>query len=445
MLQGSIPTWLAISAVFAAVAYRMLARQPGCVSFSLHPLCPAFISGAYAAYKLGADETAFLLHLQETYGDMVYLPFPLAQYFVLSDAIVRQIYNGSYNKELSFLPIRKMLSGIIFGVRTETWQGPTLEKHIFPNHAKAMTKAKLAGAIERFADYADTAVAKQAASMKGHEGPEIVNLIDFAFEVMFSASVVALFGTELPLPLEQLKQWFLAFDHAFPLLASGKIPGWLQPRLKAGGVAAGIDARDKMNAFFGKWGRDTGCAGLREDDVIRITAEDGLRLGFDDTDLGSMMLGDFWALLANNPFAACWVLVYISQADEQLLADLYAEIDSIPEGVSAFDAQLPLLQSCFYETLRMQTSTFSIRWCSQPVNLENRALLQPGDTVVCVTRTGHLDRNIWGEDARLWDGRRFFDDPKNADGLLKGSKASQIPFVRAFGGGISIVRVCPPA
>lgn len=440
MLEGNPTTWLAISAVFLAVFYRLIVRRPGCVSFSLHPLCPPFINGAYAAYQLGADETAFILYLRENYGDIVYLPFPLCQYFVLSDVIIRKIYNGTYNSQLSFIPIRKLFSGMIFGMSKKSWQSQELEKILFPLHHRGMAKGKLTHAIGRFTNYVDEAVKKEETRLR--ESPtesDTVDLITWAFSIMFEASISALFGNEFPVSREKLRKAFHAFDDIFPLLSSGMIPLSLQPYFTPAGIAEGIKERDEMNVFLGKWARETDCAGLEEDDVVRSTAAEMFKLEWSDYDAGTSLMGDFWALLANNPFAACWVLTYLTQADKQLLEDVYAEIDSIPLGVQAHQADLPLLQSCFFETLRLQTSTFSIRQCSEQVVLGGKAVISPGESVICVTRAGHLDTELWGEDARAWDGRRFYDDPNSNASLEKGSKASKIPFVRAFGGGVSIV------
>ena len=441
MLDGSPMVWLGISVVFLAVFYRLIVRRPGGVSFSLHPLCPPFVNGAYAAYKLGSDETSFILSLREIYGDIVYLPFPLCQYFVLSDAIIRKIYDGTYNAQLSFIPIRKLFSGMIFGMSKKSWQSYELEKVLFPLHHRGMAKGKLTHAIDRFTDYVHEAVSKEAIRLKEtSNGKDTVDLITFAFDIMFEASIAALFGNEFPVSRQKLRKAFTAFDDVFPLLSSGMIPLPLQPYLKPGGIAEGIKERDKLNALLGKWARETDCAGLEEEDVVRSTAAEMFRLGWNDYDVGTSLMGDFWALLANNPFAACWVLTYLTQADDELLEDVYKEIDAIPAGVPAHQADLPLLQSVFYETLRLQTSTFSIRKCSQQVVLAGKAVISPGESVICVTRAGHLDTEVWGEDARLWDGRRFYDRPDSSDTLRKGSKASKIPFVRAFGGGVSIVR-----
>lgn len=60
----------------AALLLYIFRRHRGCPTYSAHPLFSSVCSAIYAGYKLGTDETAFLRHLQQTYGDIVYLPFP---------------------------------------------------------------------------------------------------------------------------------------------------------------------------------------------------------------------------------------------------------------------------------------------------------------------------------------------------------------------------------
>jgi len=181
--------------------------------------------------------------------------------------------------------------------------------------------------------------------------------------------------------------------------------------------------------------------------VKDMTAE-AVALGLSVDDIGAMAAGDFWALLANAPFAMAWCLLYVLQADRQLLRDVLAEIDAAyasaqDQGqgqVSTSQMDVPLLTSCFYETLRLQSSSFSVREASQQAVLGD-TVIEKGESVVCITRAGHLDTAVWGDDAQLWDGRRFYDDPAAAGQNLlpdeqRGAKC--IPHVRAFGGGVSI-------
>lgn len=425
------------------------AQQGPRKTFSLHPLVPSLISGIYAAYQVGANETEFLLQLQERYGASVYLPFPIGQHFILSDKLVRRIYSGAYNNQLSFIPIRKQMSTTVFGMASSitALDSTQLDKHIFPVHSKGMTKARLGNALARFDKSVKDTVADELQNWKGEK---IIDIVDWTYTLMFKASLAALFGDQLDIPLEQFMECFRNFDSAFPLLASEQIPEFVQPYFPPV-VARGVRSRDWLNTRFGKWARETGCAGLDDHDVVKAMAMEGLRLGFNDYDNGSGMLGDFWALLANNPFAVSWIVIYLIQADKQLYKDVMSEIDSIDLHTTLpSQADMPLLTSVIFETLRLKSSSFSIRR-APPTNESvthlrvdeddhNGIFIQPGEKLTCITRVGHLDPNVWGETARQWDGRRFYDDPATSD-TDKPKKSRRIPEVRAFGGGVSIVSI----
>lgn len=420
-------------------------------TFSLHPLAPAFVSGIYAAYQLGVNETEFLLSLQEQYGAAVYLPFPVSQHFILSDKLVRRIYSGAYNSQLSFIPIRKKLSNAIFGMAGSitALDNDQLEKHIFPVHSKGMTKARLAQALDRFDKSVKNTVSSELNSWKGSK---VVDLVDWTYTLMFKASLAALFGEQLDIPLEKFMKCFKDFDNAFPLLASEQIPEFIQPYFPSV-VAQGVRSRDWLNTRFGKWARETGCVGLDDGDVVKAMAMEGVRLGFSDYDNGSGVLGDFWALLANNPFAVSWIVVYLIQADENLYKDVMAEIDGVDlASTLPSQADMPLLTSVIFETLRLKSSSFSIR-LAPPSNTsvahlktdeddQNGVFIQPGEKLTCITRVGHLDPEVWGKTSRQWDGRRFYDDPQAEDQVdMQTKKSRRIPEVRAFGGGVSIVSI----
>lgn len=91
---------------------RRLSSYPMRPTYSLHPLLPSFLSGCYAAYRLGIDEHMFFAELQRRYGSVVFVPFPVRLHFVLDTQLIKKVYEGNYNKQLSFTPYRLELDGI---------------------------------------------------------------------------------------------------------------------------------------------------------------------------------------------------------------------------------------------------------------------------------------------------------------------------------------------
>lgn len=91
--------------------------------------------------------------------------------------------------------------------------------------------------------------------------------------------------------------------------------------------------------------------------------------------------------------------------------------------------QCPLLESIYYEVLRLVNGALSIRKVVAPTVIGGK-LLQPGNKVLFPFRQLHLDQQIWGEDAERFEPERF----------LKNKALANHRSYRPFGGGVS---ACP--
>ena len=120
-------------------------------------------------------------------------------------------------------------------------------------------------------------------------------------------------------------------------------------------------------------------------------------------------MGFFWALQANSPVAAYWVLALNLQRQEGL-GPLATEID---EAVAEWNTEnpslpldssrnivdfinkvdLPLLNSTIQETLRFATSAMSMRAVQEITQLGGYTFGR-GDEIVCLLRMVHLDQEI---------------------------------------------------
>lgn len=177
-------------------------------------------------------------------------------------------------------------------------------------------------------------------------------------------------------------------------------------------------------------------------------------------------MADFWALQANAPYIATQLLNYVLQAPSSLRSALQAEADaSLNIAADSSEAEpltfphlattLPLLGSCISETMRLGTSTFSIRDVEQPFVLPGKAdkgkdagdLVIPAKTrLLCITRVDHLDDDRYDGNAAEWDGRRFMDREGeevggNGEDEWRSKRARE---VYGFGGGISRCTSSPP-
>lgn len=442
-----IPSSLLIAVLAIPVAIsinnvrKSYAKRP---TYSLHPLCPSFISAVYAMYRLGADETNFLLELHATYGETVYIPAPLSQHMILGTSLLKKVYTGAYSKEMAFYPVRKEFSNTVFGL--DTWREDHLQDVLFPMHARVLVpKNRVPAPMERY--YLELIRCIGLDKTKLETKSEIrCNLIDWAFDLMFSSSVHALFGPKFQdfISMDSMKRHFITLDSAFPILAGGLIPQFIQPYFAPGGISEAIDSRRYLSTIIGKWSK-AGCVGLGDDDTVKLIVDLLVdKFSYTPFQVGGAVIGDFWALLANNPYAVTWILTVIIQLDAQLKQELLKEIDDldlsdssqVASTLHSFD--LPVLNSIINETLRLYASSASMRRAvfTEPFACRSKdcpegqgTIIYPGESAVCYPRVGHYTDAIWGENPAVYDGRRFLGD----DG------ARLLPEMRAFGGGVSAV------
>ncbi|RDW57043.1 hypothetical protein BP6252_13915 [Coleophoma cylindrospora] len=145
-----------------------------------------------------------------------------------------------------------------------------------------------------------------------------------------------------------------------------------------------------------------------------------------------------FGLLANTIPASFWMLSYIL-ADPKLLAALRVEIgqcvrveerEQDQEGeddcggkktklktkhiinATKLKTHCPLLASTFRETLRVTASVIVNRWILDDVEVMNQVtgkafVLRKGSLVQTATHVIHADRSVYGDDADLFDARRF--------------------------------------
>lgn len=365
-----------------------------------------------------------------------------------------------------------------------------MEKRVYPIHARGLSKLQLEEPLSRFVTSIEEQLdlfSKELDSSEG--GTTIINLVEFITNLLFEAGTPALFGPSLlstptsTLTPTELRQAFNTFDSAFPLLASGLIPPSLHGLVPP--IAKGVEARNALSRHLGEWVRD-GMQGL-ENGVVRDVAEIGLDEGLPMTEVGTLVLGTFWfvygasletflpslralthsdandpshlssqlnrALQANGPFAATWLLLHLLQSPS-LLPSLQSTISNhlttfpTPFNYSTISPSttLPLLHSTLFETLRLCSSSFSVRIVEEEMmvlecgeNGRRRYEIPKGGKVVAATRVGHLSQEGWGEDVKRWDGERFLDREGEEE---VGERSRKVKEVRAFGGGISVVSSC---
>jgi len=110
-------------------------------------------------------------------------------------------------------------------------------------------------------------------------------------------------------------------------------------------------------------------------------------------------------------------------------------------------ASMEMVSSCVQKTLRLNTSSYSIRVMEESFILPTSVirdvngapppgyLIQGGSRIICSTRAAHISGAIWGSNPSIWDGTWFLEREGDEAGM-KNKKAREM---RGFGGGVSIV------
>jgi cytochrome P450 len=124
-----------------------------------------------------------------------------------------------------------------------------------------------------------------------------------------------------------------------------------------------------------------------------------------------------------------WVLSYIF-FDSKLHAAVRAEVEpAVAAGLDGLDSRLekcPLLLSTYEETLRINTSSVTVRDVMADTKIGNK-ILRKGAKVFAPTRQLHFDPLVFGKNVNHFDSERFLRN----EGLNKSNS------YRPFGGGIT--------
>ncbi|KIY51428.1 cytochrome P450 [Fistulina hepatica ATCC 64428] len=239
-----------------------------------------------------------------------------------------------------------------------------------------------------------------------------------------------------------IRRGFTLFDMCFPLLAADMIPSFLFRFIPA--IRNGIVGRDAVAEQLQQWVSD-GLPGL-EEGLIKDMADIFIQEGWPLREIGLLLNSDLWASQANAPPIAVALLVRVMQStslQEQLRAEF--EQSGLLERergltIQAMNEAFPLASSCVWETLRLETSSFSIRIAQENFlfDVGDRLVAIPkGARLVAATRTAHLCDPLWGDNSDEWDGQRFMIEGSNQQETER-IKARMLKEIRGFGGGVSM-------
>ncbi|KIY69809.1 cytochrome P450 [Cylindrobasidium torrendii FP15055 ss-10] len=413
---------------------------------------PPFVRGIQAIIALGSNEDAFLLALRQKYGPIVYLPWPLGIIFLLTPRAIANYYLVP-SKQFNFSHFRLMSTQLLFGLPPQRDANIWFDR-IFPVHARGMKKNRLTEPMQRFHEV----FARKVAMLKDQveESPNgfvDVSIQEWLLDALFDAGLAAMFGheflhrvTDSTGTTQQFYHHFKTVDDAFMLKASGFVPSVLEPIVTP--LRNAQTSNTVILGIFKQFVLD-GTPGLDEG-LIKEVAEAIMKeetLNADDA-AGSIN-GTFWALQANAPLS-CVSLFYRALQSPTLIDELRAEVEAggvLPIGVmgevnqAALSDSTPLMTSTVNETLRLDTTSSSIRFIltdvpfdvSEDPSKPNVVVVPKGSRMVAPIRQIHIDdKDTWGDDALMWDPYRFFRKTED------GKDRERLQAMRAFGGGVSI-------
>ncbi|GAA98239.1 glycosyltransferase family 64 protein [Mixia osmundae IAM 14324] len=430
VISQSIQTMWLLLIVLASITYAYWRRR---APTSKHaPYYASKIPIVGGAIELGTDQDKMYESIQGM-GGVARLRLP-RQTLVTDRKAIRAIY-ATGGAQLSMEMIRMDIHASVFGT-SKAANVIAKIKGMHSIHSRGIATSKTGVWLDLFADVIRDKLMHEA---------ELVHtpiiLLDWIGAIIYESSSRMMFGPMYD--ATGMLAAFRAFDAGFPLLAAG-VPSCFLP--------AAIKGREQLVDSFERWlqeGGDAYACPMTKEMAAHLRSCMSLR------DAATLHMGDNWALQGNTTYAVYFCLIFIYQRPDLLAKirlELRAHLQSDPElsgieaardlvlnisklGSETTDA-LPYLTAVLLETLRVCTSTFSIRKVEQDMSIattKGSFAAAKGEYLICCVRAVQMDSEVW-RDPKIWRPERFLTD--NADGHMNCTLPSSDDFL-AFGGGIS--------
>ncbi|KAI8822225.1 cytochrome P450 [Fimicolochytrium jonesii] len=363
------------------------------------------------ALQYGKNPDAFQRKCSETFGDIFSLRIGGKRFILITDPFtIPNVYKMT--KTLSFSPLADQVTVNAFGA-TKASPNKNVNAAMHTQYARYLSGESLRSMSESFASHLSTVLwdeCKDRSSQELSDGWEI-DLYSFTRWVIYAASAKATYGDTFD--TKSTYDDFVTFDKHFPILAAGA-PSILVPEGRA--------ARKRLIAYLATLRNST-----MQNQAPIATARDEVfdRFEFGDNDRGAWTLAFLWATQGNSTPTVFWYYAY-ALTHGNLFSALTSEVNqaitptttpsSNPFSV-AVDiptlASLPRFNATFSETLRMASSTFSIRVALEDVRIKHGSngheyLVKKGEWIVISTRFIHTDAGIFERSADFVDDR-FLD------------------------------------
>lgn len=207
--------------------------------------------------------------------------------------------------------------------------------------------------------------------------------------------------------------------------------------------------RAAVNEAFQKWyadGHEKDSAGL-----IKGRAAAARKYGLSQRDIADFEIAILLIATTNTIPSSFWFLSYIVNSPT-LMTEIRSEIsqivtrktidgvDTVEMDTTGLQKQCPLLCAAWEETLRLVDSSSSVRMVVQDTMLADKYLLKAGSVVQMPSGVTHNSPEIWGEDAGVFNPRRFLRSDGKQDPAAREKRKVQTQGYFPFGGG---KHLCP--
>ncbi|KAG9026313.1 hypothetical protein FRB95_009010 [Tulasnella sp. JGI-2019a] len=395
------------------------------------PTVPSWIPWLGNTWQIDADADAFMRSAARKYPDGIFGATYAGNkyYFVTSHKLINQVYKQP--KTFGFSKVQMGWASSVFSFSDKALFGSMVfPEQIAPQFDRGISPKNMMGLLEPFDNHLQNIVAKLTLPAPN----ESVSLADFIIQLSYKAMGCAIYGPTFD--AEGTFTDFNEFDRLVYKVANGYPAALLR---------GFVNGRENFIKAYEKYltSPHESC------DLIGTQEQIALDARFSQRDMGAMTLCSFWPVMANVPWGSVWAMILQLQQPNGV-KPLIDELDAagarfmntdLPTPGRYFDRpitflqsspDLPLLTATYSETLRYATDSYSMRG----VVAEDGAMLggyklKQGDTVVCSTRSVHMDEKEF-EHADKWIPERFLADEQGAKG--KEGDFKWMP----FGGGSSI-------
>lgn len=180
--------------------------------------------------------------------------------------------------------------------------------------------------------------------------------------------------------------------------------------------------------------------------LIKGRAEAARRYGITMRDVGDFEIAMLYTATTNTIASSFWLLSYIVSSPS-LLSEIRAEVsqimtrkvvdgvDTMEMDITGFQKKCPLLCSAWEEILRLFGSLSSTRMVVKDTMIADKYLLKAGSIVQMPSGVAHKSPEIWGEDAAIFNPRRFMQPEGKQDPAAREKRKVQTQGYFPFGGG----------